>query len=205
MRISLTPPIPPVSPATLQPSGATSPHPQRSSSTSEIIQHLVTVHHRSLGEHLHELDDLFHGVDPLLLADQSYRRQMNHRFAVLKDELCACMVHEKCVVFPQIVRWEAGGGRPPSSPPPDALLRVASDLAHWHSRLLVQFWELTRRVRDLEQWAAETPLLQELQSVLSVCCDDFDQQLFEADCLLLPRITSWHTQSTQQERQLCPP
>jgi iron-sulfur cluster repair protein YtfE (RIC family) len=213
MDISPTPPAPSVSRSSLQPLGgdkgdlppsSNSPHPRRSSSSAEIIQHLAAVHHRSLGEHLHELDVLFQHVEPPLGAAQTHFRKIKHLFAGLKEELCECMVHEKRVVFPQIERWEAGG-RPPSSSPSDALLKAARDLAQWHSRLVVQFWKLTRRVRDLDQWPAEARLLRELQSALSECCDDFDQQLFETDCLLLPRITSWNAQSTQPERQLCPP
>jgi hypothetical protein len=71
--------------------------------------------------------------------------------------------------------------------------------------LLMQYWKLARRVSDLGPRPAQTPWLLEIQAMLSASCNDFGQQLFEEDCLLLPRITHWRVHCTQQKgRRSCP-
>ena len=188
MEIPMTPSTPTVS---------------RNSPTREIIEQIIAIHHRALGVHLHKLDALFQQIETLG-SDHALCRRATHLFDRLKDQVCRCMVHEKCVVLPQIERWSADGGEYPSSPPPHGLVEIASGLLRWHARLFSQSCRLVRRVRDLEQECAESPLLSALQSALDRFCDDLDQQLFEEDCLLLPRITNWHADSNPAERQLCP-
>jgi iron-sulfur cluster repair protein YtfE (RIC family) len=171
----------------------------------EIIQHVVELHHRAIGEHLHRLDGVFHELEQCCGLDDATCRRAMTAFDTLKDGVRQCMTHEKCVVFPQIERWCADSRGVAPGTPSEVLVKAANDLAQWHARLFTQSCRLVRRVRDLEQGPIERPLLMKLQSAAADFCDDFDQQLFEEDCLLLPRITNWQAPREQSERQPCPP
>jgi hypothetical protein len=171
------------------------------------MRHIIGVHHRSVVARLHDVDSLFDQLNVLAEDHQDPCRQTTHFFAGFKVELCQCIVYEKRFVFPQIDRWEARCVVSPFSPPSDALLRAAKDLAHWHARLFTLSRKLVRQVRALG--LSEKPtggsLPDELLSGLAAFCDQFYQQLFEEDCLLLPRITSWRAPNNRAERQLCRP
>jgi iron-sulfur cluster repair protein YtfE (RIC family) len=177
----------------------------RQSPTLEIVERVRSVHHRALGEHLHRLEMVFQELEQRCGADEAAGRRAMTAFTTLKDGVCQCMIHEKCVVFPQIECWVAQSCGEALSPPPEMLVNAANGLAQQHARLFTQSCRLVRRVRDLEQAPIKRPLVWKLQSAAASFCDELDQQLFEEDCLLLPRITNWHAPSDQPERQPCPP
>jgi len=177
----------------------------RQSSTVEILRRVLAVHHRAVGGHLHRLDGVFHELEQRCGSDDVLCRRAVTTFAALKEGVCQCMIHEKCEVFPQIERWCADSCGASPEAPSAALVNAANDLAQWHARLFTQSCRLVRRVRDLEQGPLERSLLGELQAAAADFCDDFDQQLFEEDCLLLPRIANWHVAHDPSERQPCPP
>lgn len=192
-------------PARLEKAGLTpSSHPRRSSSSASIVQHLVEVHHRLAGERLHELEVLFDGVARLTVLDSDRCRKAAEMFRQFKEELDECLMHEQYVVFPHIEQFAAASGEQPGTSPSAELLELAGGLATWHANLLVKCWKLVRRVSDFEPAESQRQIVGELQSVLAAFCDDFQQQLFEEDCLLLPRITNWQPQYKQQRGCLCP-
>jgi hypothetical protein len=177
----------------------------RKSSTVEILRRVIAVHHRALGEHLHRLEIVFRELEQRWGSDDALCHRALTAFTALKEGACQCMIQEKCEVFPQIERWCDDSSGDATSAPAEALVEAANELTHWHARLFTQSCRLVRRVRDLEQGPLERALVLRPQSAAADFCDDFDQQLFEEDCLLLPRITNWETSHDQPERQPCPP
>lgn len=172
-----------LSPACLQ------QHPRRGTSCSDTIRHVVHVHHPFLRERLAQLDALLTDIERASGTDDLDWRRTSRLFAKLQEDLVACLRHEEDSVFPQIEQWEANRAATSGTEPPPELMQAATALEHWHAGLLQTLWLVLRRARD----AAEAPGKQELWSgffaALSAVCDDFDQHLFEEDCLLLPQVT----------------
>jgi len=112
-------------------------------------------------------------------------------FVKLRTELEQCMLHEEKSVFPQIERWERQRYQAGTREPPADLIQSIHALERWHAGLFHGLWLMLRRARDASEAPGRGAMWRDFVTELSAVCDDFDQHLFEEDCLLLPQITGW--------------
>jgi hypothetical protein len=139
---------------------------------------------------LDRLDLLFERIEARPAGERGDWSQIGRLFAELKHELQQCVIREEHI-FPQIRQWEMEGEQPGSKPPPPELLQAAKALEKWHAWLLQRLWLVLRRARDASQMLPQDERASALVMELSALCDDYDQHLFEVECLLLPRIVAW--------------
>jgi iron-sulfur cluster repair protein YtfE (RIC family) len=111
------------------------------------------------------------------------------------------MLREEQVVFPGIEQWERECREAGVSKPRIGLIEWICAIERWHAGLLQMFYLVLRRTRDASEAPGKRRLWSDFFNELSAVCDDFDQHLFEEDCLLLPRVVG--RQIAQGERGEC--
>lgn len=166
---------------------ARSAHPSREWSSARVIQHIRDVHHRRLRDSLARLAELLQKPATRGAAHGPNWEAFGQRFAKLQNELLTGVACEESVVFPQLMHWDAAGGQ---RPPPAELCAAVESVERSHARCLHLVWRLLRLVRDEASIVGSAGSYCELLEVLSALCDDYEQQLLEEECLLLPRLKS---------------
>jgi iron-sulfur cluster repair protein YtfE (RIC family) len=110
----------------------------------------------------------------------------------LQEALLSGMHHEESVVFPQLLHWQANSKE---HSPPSEFLAAANAVERSHAICLQMLWRLLRRTRDEIQIPPSAGPNRLFFDQLSALCDDYEQHLFEEECLLLPAVTSFGTAS----------
>jgi iron-sulfur cluster repair protein YtfE (RIC family) len=163
---------------------ASSLHPSCEWPSVKVIHHIMEVHHRFVRESLAGLRPLVEQPSAAA-ADGKGWAAIGQRFAKLQDEFLSGIGYEERVVFPQLLSWEeAGNQRPPSG----ELRAAVETVERSHARCLHMLWRLLRLIRDETPPRGEGEAHRGVLARLSELCDDYEQQLFEEECLLLPRL-----------------
>jgi iron-sulfur cluster repair protein YtfE (RIC family) len=161
-------------------------HPTVQWSVAKIIEHVAGVHHRFLRDTLTDLSQRFSesaGQSPECSKQWNALKQ---RFSKLRDEMLRCLLHEEADVFPQLLRLEGSSG----SDPPPALRSEVEAIERRHALCLQMLWRLLCATRDQMNLSPEFAAGQRISKELSALCDDFEQQLFEKECLLFVKVAS---------------
>jgi iron-sulfur cluster repair protein YtfE (RIC family) len=169
-------------------------HPNREWPPNEVVHHIVEVHHDYFRQSLMHLTSLLQASDSLGTV---FNRRWNiilQRMIKLEEAFLSGMQYEESVVFPQLLHWQA---KSKQHSPPSELLAAANAVERSHAICLQMLWWLLRRTRDEMQIPPVAGHHRQFFDQLAALCDDYEQHLFEEECLLLPTITSFGTISIE--------
>lgn len=169
--------------------------PSRECPPNELVAHIVRVHHAAVRRSLTDLMNRLPAIVVLSKTREGKWNKLIQQIGELHDAILMGIGHEESVVFPRIVDWQAAGQ--PQSPPSELLI-AAKRVERTHACCLQMFWRLLRQFRDqltsqpldgqhrtrIEQRGAM------VFEQLSAACDDYEQYLFDVECILLPIVTS---------------
>lgn len=169
--------------------------PSRECLPNELIAHIVRVHHAAVRRSLAELMSRLPTIVMLSTTREGKWEKLIQQIGELHDAILTGVNHEESAVFPRIVDWQAAGQ--PQSPPSE-LLVAAKRVERLHACCLQMFWQLLRQCRDqltsqLVDGQHRRRVDQHTEMVLeqlSAACDDYEQYLFDVECILLPIVTS---------------
>lgn len=162
-------------------------HPTIKSSVGEIIEHILEVHHRFLRDKLTKLSKHFAEAAGHSPECTKPWNALTRRFSKLRDEMLRCLAHEEAVVFPELSRLERDEAW--SNPPP-ALRLEFETVERRHALCLQLLWRLLRITKDQVSVLPRTEAGRHITNELSALCDDFEQQLFEIECLIFMKLAS---------------
>jgi iron-sulfur cluster repair protein YtfE (RIC family) len=161
-------------------------HPSPDWSPSEIMRHAVAVHHVNLRGILGELQQLRPRLARFAPLRGSRWDSLLGSFVKLHDALLSSLEWEAFEVFPQLLNWHEEGHRQPS-----AELLAASKMAERsHAWCLHMLWRLLRLTRDEMPIAACASDHRQFLKRLMELGNEYEQHLFEVECLLLPLIAA---------------
>jgi iron-sulfur cluster repair protein YtfE (RIC family) len=165
---------------------ASSPrHPNRDWLPSEIVRHVVAVHHVNLRGSLGELQELRPRLARFAPLRGSRWDSVLQRFVKLHDALLPSLDWEAAELFPQLLHWHAEGGE---QPPPAELLAACQLGERSHGWCLHMLWRLLCSTRDEMPIAACASEHRHFLDHLLALGSEYEQHLFEVECLLLPLI-----------------
>jgi regulator of cell morphogenesis and NO signaling len=115
----------------------------RNASLRDLIEHIVSHHHAYLKSELPRISDLFGRVVRAHSEREPVLIEVSEIFGILKEELDAHLMKEEMILFPTILRLEAGAGSgaPCSIEHPIARMEYEHESA---GRALAQMRHLTR-------------------------------------------------------------
>jgi iron-sulfur cluster repair protein YtfE (RIC family) len=151
------------------------------------MRHAVAVHHVNLRGILGELQRLRPRLGQFAPLRGSRWDNILRRFVKLHDALLSSLDWEAAEVFPQLLNWHEKGLRQPLS----AELLAASKMAERsHAWCLHMLWRLLRLTRDEMPIAAYASDHRQFLKRLMALGNEYEQHLFEVECLLLPLIVA---------------
>lgn len=167
-------------------------HPSLDCTSSDIVTHVIHVHHRSLRKQSVRIGLLLDKVASTPPTSTNQWRIIAHKFSDLHYELVCCLLCERWVIFPQIDESKVAGS--------SLVLREAiRAIGRRYSCLLHTFWELMDFVSGAASLTKGDQTGNTLIVELSALRDDYYQHLYEVECLLFPRVVS-----KQSSCQGCP-
>lgn len=173
-------------------------HPNREWPSQEVIRHLVEFHHNFFRESLSGLADLLEQCASLATVRRRPWEAIAQRFRKLHDAFLSGMQLEESVVFPQLLDWQiSASGLTPAS----ELLDAAKTVERTHSLCLQMLWRLLRLIRDELEISPDNQEHRPFSEQLAALCDDYEQHLFEEECLLLPKLFSDGSTSNSGRRE----
>jgi iron-sulfur cluster repair protein YtfE (RIC family) len=164
-----------------------SAHPNIRWIASEIIEHIRQVHQPFLRGTLRSLDERFVEVAGHSPAGTKPWNALAQRFSKLRDEMLRGLDHEQAVVFPALVQLE--GNQAWKNVPPAWRLEFAA-VERQHALCLQMLWRLLRVTKDQVAVLPRTEAGRHLTEELTALGDDYEQQLFEIECLLFMQLAS---------------
>lgn len=164
---------------------SSSEHPTRNWSTGDIIAHIVAHHHRRLEQSLASLVRLIPQVRQDMPERAKQWDKFLQRFEKLRDEVLRGAAHEKRLIFPELLHWEQ---TPSRTSPSTALQDEVQAVESRHARCLQFVWQLLRAAKDESGVAPGCAAAGRVVEELSSFCDEFEQCLFEEECLLFARL-----------------
>jgi iron-sulfur cluster repair protein YtfE (RIC family) len=170
-------------------------HPSREISPSELVDHIVRVHHAVVRQSLADLTNRLPTISVLSAARDGQWDKIIQQFSELHDAILVGIRYEESVVFPRLLHWHATCKE---QSPPSELLAAAKVVERSHAHGLQMLWRLLRLTRDELTTPFNTRHHRKLTGhpadllfdQLSAFCDDYERHLFDVECLLLPIVTS---------------
>lgn len=169
--------------------------PSRECAPNELVAHIVRVHHAAVRRSLMDLMSRLPTAFLFSTAREGKWDKLIQQFGELHDAILTGIGEEESVVFPRFLDWQAAGQ---SQSPPSELLVAAKRVERIHACCLQMFWRLLRQFRD--QMTSQPIGSQRRRRVdqraamivdqLSAACDDYEQYLFDMECILLPIVTT---------------
>jgi iron-sulfur cluster repair protein YtfE (RIC family) len=169
----------------LELSAACSSHPNSDWLPSEIVRHVVAVHHVNLRDILGELQEQLPRLTRFAALRGSRWDSVLQRFVKLHDALLSSLEWEASEVFPQLLHWQEVGRQ---HPPPSVLIAACKLAERSHAWCLHVLWQLLRRTRDEMPVSAGAEVHHSFLDRLVALTSEYEQHLFEVECLLLPII-----------------
>lgn len=173
-------------------------HPNREWSPQEVIYHLVEVHHKFFRESLNDLTSLLEKCVSLATVRQHQWEVISQRFRKLRDTLQSGIQFEELAVFPELLHRQPYA---PEFASVSELLDAAKTVERSHALCLQMLWRLLRLTRDELEISTDDLQYRQFAKQLAALCDDYEQHLFEEECLLLPKFFSCRSPASQRLRE----
>lgn len=169
------------------------PHPNRDWPPPEIIEHIVAMHHSSLRSTLAELRFWLQTFTQQRDPGEGRWDIILPRFIKVHDALLFSMDWEESELFPRFAHWHATDSE---RTPPHELLAAVNVAERSHASALQMLWRLLRLTRDESSSSPRASAHQQFSAQLTAIASNFEQHLFEVECLLLPIISNHHSFSS---------
>lgn len=162
-------------------------HPNRDWLPTEIMEHIVAVHHFSLRNTLAELRAWSPASNGQGDLGEIRWDIIQPRFIKVHDALLFSMDWEESELFPRFAHWQATDSE---RSPPRELLAAVKVAERSHASGLQMLWRLLRLTRDELPSSPSARAHQQFFTQLTALASNYEQHLFEVECLLLPIISN---------------
>ena len=170
-------------------------HPNREWPPNEVVHHIVEIHHAYFRQSFTHLTSLLQASDlPGTVRNRKWEIILQRKIKLEEAFLSGMLCMRSPWFFPNSCSWQAESKE---HSPPCELLAAANAVERSHAICLQMLWWLLRRTRDEMQIPPVAAHHRQFFDQLAALCDDYEQHLFEEECLLLPTITSFGTTSIE--------